>query len=153
MQVYLVSLDQNNLGWKEWLIIHEVCESRRKCSFIRGSTETEKAGRYFTCACGEPDSKLAKISELAFSGNKALESCAALVPIANSNSTSKPWPSVVLQMIGQIFQEPKCSDACLGFGNVLNLFGMTQVLEHFEVCFNFLMWTSNSGKVVGFLYI
>lgn len=35
------------------------------------------------CAHGKPDSKLAKISGLAFSGSKVLNYCAALIPIAN----------------------------------------------------------------------
>lgn len=42
-------------------------------------------------------------------------------------------------MVGGIFQERKNSNACLGFENMINPFGMTQVLEHFEVCFHFLM--------------
>lgn len=72
MRVYLVSLDQNNLVWKEWLIIHEMCESLRKSSFILGSIEIEKVDRCFMYAHQEPDSKLDKNSEPIFSGNKVL---------------------------------------------------------------------------------
>lgn len=51
--------------------------------------EIEKVGRCFMCTYGEPDSKLAKISGLAFSGNKILGYCTASIPIANMGLVNK----------------------------------------------------------------
>jgi len=42
-------------------------------------------------------------------------------------------------MVGEIFQEPKNSNANLRFADMLSPFSMIQTLEHLEVSFHFLM--------------
>lgn len=148
MQVIHVGLDQNNLVWKEWSIALEMYKPPSKCSYILGSMEIEKIGRCFMCTYGEPDSKLAKISGLAFSGNKILGYCTASIPIANMGLVNKLWLQFKIMTLQSApngwadFREPKYSNACPEFGDILSQFDMTQVLEH---CFYFLMWTSNHG--------
>lgn len=145
MQVIHVSLDQNNLVGKEWSIILELCKYPRKCSYILGSIEIEKVGRCFMCAHGEPNSKLAKISGLAFSGHKFLSYCTVSISIANVGLVSKLWlqfKTLSLQSASNGWadsREPKPSNACLEFGDICSQFDMIQVIEH---CFYFLVWTS-----------